>query len=280
MIVLGTNVYPARGAAAERQARAVAALAALPGVLAVNVTWPDEAVEVEGMRTVPALRRDSVEVTGRPGPRKPLITDLLDVLAGIAEREGADRFGFANSDIAVTPAAVEHARGSGAPALAFVRVDVEGPGGGVVGYSAGTDVVVFSLPFWRRHRRRFRPYLVGEPVWDFVYAALIAGAGGEIVSRLPLVVHEAHPQAWHGSPFAEYTRVLAALDRPLFARYMHYLAALERAGPALTQAEALLIQRAVFGARPSPGARVLQLARAAAAVARYAARRAAAAAGR
>src|SRR4029078_1275215 len=79
-------------------------------------------------------------------------------------------------------------------------------------------------------RGRFRPYIAGEPLWDNVYAAVMASHGRiEIVDVQPGIFHEQHAGAWGSGLFAEYNGMLAALDAPYFSRWAHYVAGVEAA---------------------------------------------------
>jgi hypothetical protein len=221
--------------------------------------------EVEGFATHPVLGLDSRIVTGRKGPRKPVLSELFDHLAAIAEREGCRWFGYANSDIAFTPAAVDTVVSGGRDAYAFSRMDVHPKTGrNIEMVTAGIDAFVISASWWRTHRRRFRAYIGGEPVWDNVYASiLLSHADAELLNREPLVRHERHPAGdWRGSPFADYLHYLASLDSLYFSRwavYHHLLLALR--GLRADKGAEMALQRDVFRRPPGPGDRLVQAAR-------------------
>ncbi|HEX2204635.1 MAG TPA: hypothetical protein VHG91_15105 [Longimicrobium sp.] len=273
-ILLGANAFAARGEAAGRQARALASWRALHGVRLANLQWADERVDVDGFATHAVLRLDSRAVTGRDGPRKPVASEVFDRLAEIAEAEGCRWILFANADVRLTQAAVDRVRSGGRSAYAFSRMDVDGETGEEVGMVlGGVDAVAFTVDAWRAHRRRFRPYPLGEPVWDNVYTSLLlAHADGVLLNREPLVLHERHPSSgWGTSPYAPYVQLLAALDRPYFdlwARYHHRLATLRARGAG--EDEEMALQRDAFSFRATPATRAVQALRAAKARVRYA----------
>lgn len=265
-LLLGVNAFDARGDAGRRQAEALDTWRALEGVRLANLQWPDDVFEFGGFATHPVLRGDSRTASGRQGPRKPLVSEAFDALAGIAAREGCRWFGYANSDIHWSPAAVARVMDGGLEAYAFSRMDFDpATGADLEMVPAGVDGFVLSVDWWARHRRRFRAYIGGEPVWDNVYAALVLRhARSVLVNREPLIRHERHPAGdWRRSPFVRYVAYLAALDRPDFTRwavYHHHLLLLRERGA--TPEEEDRLRDEVFRAPDSVSARLLQAARA------------------
>jgi hypothetical protein len=101
---------------------------------------------------------------------------------------------------------------------------------------------------WRRERRRFRPYIAGEALWDNVYVAVMASHGdADIVDLDPGIYHEQHAPSWGGGLYAEYNGYLAALDAPYFSRWAHYVAALQAARAAATPLDRDRLRADVFG---------------------------------
>ena len=276
-VVLGVNAFAARGEAADRQARALAAWPAPPGVHRVNLQWADDVHEAEGFQTLAVLAGDARRAAGVRGRRLPLMRECMDRLAEHARAVGAHAFAYANSDVALTPAAVELMRAGGHDGWAFSRMDVDpATGRELEVVTAGVDAVGARVEWWEAHRHRFRAYPGGEPVWDNVYAALLLAHGDSLLlNRGAWVLHERHaPGEWRASPYARYIQYLAALDRPYFSLWAEYhaaLAALRSRGAG--EDEELRLQRETFCRRPGTLARALQAARAAKATARWAARR-------
>ena len=272
-LLLGVNAFPAPGEGGARQARALESWRALRGVRLANLQWPDEVFEVDGFATHPVLAHDSRTASGRPGPRKPLVSEMFGHLASIAQREGCTWFGFANGDIQWTQAAADFAAARSLEAAAFSRMDVDSQTGrDLEMVTAGIDAFVFSVEWWRRHHHRFRGYIGGEPVWDNVYAAIVLRyARSYLVNREPLIRHERHPAGdWGKSPFAPYVAHLAALDRLDFSRWAvyHYELLRMRERGIDPDAEDRL-QHDVFHAPEPRSGRLLQSARAAKARAAY-----------
>ena len=189
-ILLGTSVS-GRAEAAAREAPAQDSLAALSSAgtaVCVNLTFHDDPPAASPLERCRHLRLDARLVSGVSGPRKPVVSEMLDVLASEAERRGIRRIGIVNGDIVVTPAAVEHAVITERSALAIARTDRGGDEPDAL-LRHGIDMFTFDVGVWRRERRRFRAYLLGEPVWDNVYAAVAVCHGGEIVNRAGLLLH-------------------------------------------------------------------------------------------
>jgi len=264
-VLLGTNAFPAPGEGGARQARALETWRALAGVRLANLQWPDEVFEVDGFATHPVLVHDSRTATGRAGPRKPLVNEMFGHLARIAEREGCAFFGFANGDIRWSQAAVDLAAERGLEAAAFSRMEIDPrTGADLKMVIPGIDAFVLSVDWWRRHHRRFRGYVGGEPVWDNVYTAIVLrNARSVLVNREPLIRHERHPAGdWSKSPFARYIAYLAGLDRLDFNRwalYHYHLLELRRRGSDSEVEDRL--QGEIFRAPDSIAGRLRQVAR-------------------
>jgi hypothetical protein len=275
-ILIGTNYYAARGDEARRQDGAINALRALSGIHAVNLQWPDDVYDVDGIATLTELRLDSRIVTGRDGRRKPIVSEVLGILAAAARQEGCRYFMFANADIEITQAAVALMEQDPREGFVFTRTDVD-PGtrasSGVMQF--GSDAFAFDTSWWMRNARRFRPYIAGEPVWDNVYTALLlTHANAEFVSREGLILHVRHEMQQQGSPFNDYTWYLAALDRPYFSLWAEFSAGLMRLpDPGFNATAVRALQARVFDARALRRGRVLQWARVQKARIRYAMRR-------
>ena len=197
----------------------------------VNLQFSDrrDVCEVDGFETLAILELDSNRVTGRRGPRKPVVNEVFTRLAHLAAERRVRYFGFTNADILFTSAAIDRIVRADHPAFVIARSDVDA--GRILNPGPllyGTDVFVVDASWWLAHQHEFRPYILGEGCWDNVYSAqLLCTAGGLLLNREPLVKHEAHPIAWHDSPFAEHNGYLAALDRMYFTRWVMYATRLE-----------------------------------------------------
>lgn len=252
------------GDTARREAAAQASLAALASshVECVNLGYVDDPPSEAALPQRRVLTRDAPRVAGVPGARKPVIPEMLDALATEASARGIPRIGLVNGDIIVLPEAIARVAALDRPAAAIARVDVGG-GAPDADLLYGVDMFVFDLAFWRRERRRFRPYLLGEAVWDNVYAAIAICHGGILLNRERLILHDRHPSATPGSPFERYVHLLAARDRSYFTLWCHYVAraeALRARGGSADEESAL--QREVFRA-PGAAAAAMDIGRAA-----------------
>ena len=231
MVLFGTQLYPTTADAFRRQQRAVSTLIDRSPLPPINLQFSDrrDVCEVDGCETVAILELDSNRITGRSGPRKPIVSELFTRLAELAVERHIRYFGFSNADILFTSAAIDRILCADHPAFLIARTDVDADGNlNPEPLLYGTDVFVVDASWWLAHQRRFRPYILGEGCWDNVYAAqLLSIAGGLLLNREPLVRHEAHPTTWHDSPFAEHNGYLAALDRMYFTRWVTYATRLE-----------------------------------------------------
>jgi hypothetical protein len=235
-MIVGTQVHEGDAAAVRRQQSAVAALSRLPGVQAVNVQFQKEPwVDVPGIEMMPALLHDSATAAGSPGRRKPLTRELFDVLARVAAVRGARYFAFVNSDILILPAALEALEREVRQTYAISRYDVDDlvadVGGGTL-LTAGIDMFVMSVDWWRRHCHRFRSYVIGDACWDNVYTAvMMCHSDGLIFNRERLILHERHASPWHDATTitARYNGFLAALDARYFSLWCEYFDRLEEA---------------------------------------------------
>ena len=190
-LLFGTNIHPATGDAARRQIRAMAVLRDLSPMSPVNLQFADrgDLQEFDGFDTLFVLQQDSNRVSGRPGVRKPVVNELFTRLAEAAVERDARYFGFTNSDIVFTPAAIERVQQGDRPAYLFARTDFDpGTERDTRPLIYGTDVFVVETTWWLSHQQQFRPYIVGEGCWDNVYTAqLLCWAGGLLLNREPLV---------------------------------------------------------------------------------------------
>jgi len=210
---------------------------ALTGVVPLNLQFRDGAAcEHAGVETAAVLTRDSIKTTTTaPGTmrRKPIAREVFDVLAIMAEARGYEYFACINADILVTSDALATVANTRCQTYAISRADVEDaaqPGAPTL-LTAGQDMFVVHVDWWRRNAWRFRPYIMGEMCWDVVYTAtMLCHSNGILLNREPLVVHERHAPAWHAdTPAARFNGMLAALDARYFSIWCRYWQALEAA---------------------------------------------------
>jgi hypothetical protein len=219
-MLIGTHTYAATGDAGRRQANAVASLLALRGVEIVNVQFIREPHRVGALEGLEKLVRDSTDVTGRRGSRRPVVREMFDVLASEAASRGHAYFCFTNGDIVWSQQAADWILAGGKQACIFSRQDFDGRTGADTRIElSGTDAFAIAAASWLPLRRRFRDYILGQPCWDNVYTSvLMTHVDAVIENRRGLVRHEQHTsETAAAEPFAAYIRLLAALD----ARYFH-----------------------------------------------------------
>jgi hypothetical protein len=273
-VLLAVNCYPAAGDTARRNEAALDSLRVLQNVALVNVQPVRQPHEVPGVRTIVTLRKDAAKVSGRVGPPKPIITEIIDAAAETAVTEGRAYVAFANSDVLVQQSAIDVILQQARETYVFSRMDFDPATGRDLGVLlAGSDVFVFTPAWWWANRRRFRDYILGEFVWDNVFTSItLCHSNGVLLNRAPHIRHERHQTSANAGrgAFASYTRLLSALDRPYFSIWAKYYAELVRLrASGASEADELTLQRAVFKFAPGVRGRAVQLARALKAMARY-----------
>jgi hypothetical protein len=224
-VVLGTHVYPASGSALSRMDAALHSWTELKGVSLVDLQFGGgTGSDRSPFKSRHVLTTDSTTITGREGPRKPVMSELLQQLAAVAAAEGSVYFGFSNADIHVSQHAIDLVSQSGLDAVVFTRMDVEAGTGRELGeFYSGQDTIFLNLDFYRRHQSRFRPYVVGEMPWDVVYTSIVLTHGNSrLVNRGAFTTHVAHETIWVDSPFGEHAWRLARLDWAYMARWYRF----------------------------------------------------------
>lgn len=244
-LVLGTHIYPATGAAADRMRRALDAWVDLPGVRLINLQFADDPGQTHpGFDTRAVLRKDSRAVTGRNGPRKPTMREMLDRLVEIAEATNATYAGFSNADILLSPRAIARVTHGRRDAVIFSRMDIDPLTEQPLGeFFSGQDTLFIRPAAYRAVRSRLRHYVVGEMPWDVIYTSvLLSHCDAELVNRGDDCRHIVHETIWTTSPFAPYAWRLAHMDWTYYARwYRYYNAAreLREAGRPAAEEDAL-----------------------------------------
>jgi hypothetical protein len=278
-ILIGLQLHPGDAGAERRQRAAVESLLRLEDIGAVNLQFQAGArQEHAGIATLAELREDATTVTGTSDRRKPIAREMFDVLAREAAGRGLRYFGFINADIVVTPAVLETVGRFGCDTYAISRHDVESfdqPDAAGSVLTPGVDMFVVSCEWWRRQCTRFRPYIVGETLWDNVFTAvMMCHSNGVVLNREPLILHERHEVSrLEPTPATRHNGFLAALDARYFSMWCEYWDALERVraarhGESDAAAEEVL-RRDAFVWRRSPADAVRQTIRAVRARAGY-----------
>ena len=205
-LLVGTHTFAAQVEAERRQAAGVSSLAALSGVEVVNLQFESDPHHIAGVETLASLCASSLTVTGRKGVRKPIMSEMFEVLAATAEARGIGWFCFTNADIIFSQAAIEWILGVPGEAAVLSREDFDPTGREAAKMElAGTDAFAIETRWWKSHRHLFRGYIAGDGGWDNVYTAvLLCHARGVIENRRPLIRHERHRRGpMISAPFGE-----------------------------------------------------------------------------
>lgn len=263
-MLIGLTAYGGDAAAMRRQHLAAEGLLRLADVEAVNVQFRSRPpATLTGIETLPVLSQDSLLIAG-PGRRcKAMTREVFDVLAETASARGHEQFCYINSDIVVLPAAIGTIARLSRQTLAISRHDVDSVDDlrGAAPLTAGIDMFVMSVAWWRRHANRFRPYVIGDGCWDNVYTAIMmCHSDGVVLNRDPLILHVRHETLWNDqTASARYNGFMAALDARYFnvwCQYWERLNLARRRGA--TPGEELELQEEMFVWRPSAAEAVRQ----------------------
>ena len=263
-MLIGLNAYPGDFDGVRRQEQAGRHLKRLRDVEAVNVQFrAGPASTLADIETQPVLSQDSTVIAGPGRRRKPITRELFEVIGRLASARGHRYFAYINSDIMVRPEAVDAVNRGARETYAISRHDVDSADDtrDAVAMTAGIDMFVCSVDWWTRHRRRFRPYVVGDACWDDVYTAvMMCHSDGVILNRDPLILHERHPTAWNDATLsARYNGFLAALDAGYFDLWCTYFHRLEQArASGASEAVEQRLREEVFVWRPSAAEAIKQ----------------------
>lgn len=270
-ITLGSNSYAAKGEERRRQDAALDSWRGLPGVDLVDLQFESGPAlpELPGFRQIRKMRQDSVQLTGAEGRRKPIVSEMFDLLAHEALRDGNDIFMFSNLDILLTPAtiaAVMAAAEDGCKAQVFSRMDFDGrTGADIATVFQGQDAFAVDARWWLEHRWRFRPYIIGETSWDNVYTAImICHAPTRLHNRETLARHEEHEVMWYDTPFRAHNLLLLTLDSYYHGDWCQFcdaLVALRADGHFADEAQEEALRRGSFRLRPSWRTRLVHVGR-------------------
>lgn len=272
---MGVQAYPVSGGARQRQDRALQALRDLEGVELVNLQFARNwtPINPDGFECLAVLEHDSVTATGAQGIRKPLMSELCCALGAEAHRRGSEYFCFTNSDIVFTQRAVDEMRDRGLEGYVFSRMEVDAATDANLEINlGGVDTIATRPGWWLANAYRFRPFIVGESLWDQLYASiLLRHADAMLFNVRPLIRHVMHPVAWsERGAYGDYNRYLAALDSHYFTLWCEYHAAREEwARRGGSEEENFDIQRSAFTRPWSRGTWPIQSLRRAKAWCRY-----------
>lgn len=127
------------------------------------------------------LNRSAVDLL--PGLKRalPVVKDVFDATAGVAQDHGAEFFIVLNNDILLTDEVLHLIRvllDRGYINIGVVRTDVEtfdnvSPKKWLGVHLSGIDLFVCNTEWWSCHRHLFGDYLLGVPYWDCVFSGIM-----------------------------------------------------------------------------------------------------------
>jgi hypothetical protein len=265
-VVLGVHAQSAAEASAEPMVRGLGSLRRLSGVERCNLQFADHDAgeDVPGFEACRVLTTDSRTVSGIEARRKPVVAEIFAWLAARALHGGSRYFAYLNAEAGLRQDVVDLARHDGRTAYVLARTSTDDCGAPGELQLAGIDGLIIDARWWLVNAWRFRPYILGEPIWDSVYASLcLCHGNGVLVYRPGELIHEGHPVAWRDGPCQDYLRLLAALDAPYLSLWCRFhAAAVESIGRVGGERDLQALARATFVWQPSRRLRLLQSARA------------------
>ena len=172
----------------------------------------DEPIEYQDFK-IPVtfkLEKSSRYLTGESEKDVPSIKEILDTLyKEIANDKNVTHFAYINSDCILTKNFVEYIQQNEVNAFAASRLDVEpfkhfkdikDKGINVIrSEPAGFDFFCFSKQWWKEYRHLFPDMLIGQPLFDVLYAGIIMLYGGKILNdpQKPIICHIHHENVSH-----------------------------------------------------------------------------------
>lgn len=253
-LLVGINYFAGSPDLIRRQHEAIEVLKGLRNVQAIDLQFRGATGGAGPIETVATLELDARKVSGLQGRPKPVLSEIFDTLAFQAQLRGCRTFCFINSDILLTQAAVDLILTGERESWLFSRMEYEPPGrSNPVLQLMGIDMFALDVEWWWENRSRFRPYILGDYLWDNIYTAIILShSNGLLLDDQAWIWHERHENvSSSSSPYAPFLQMLAGCDSLYFSKwavYHHHRLALRAAGK--PRAEEIALQQSVFGRTP------------------------------
>lgn len=271
-VLVGTHTFAASGTPAVRQKAAMLSLGDLRRTQAVSLEHAGSRMTppVSGVEYLPVLHQDSVQLTGTPGTRKAIASEVFGELAARAAAAGSRYFLYANGDVRLSQPVIDRVLRGDRLAYLFWRTDEDADGSNAGLMAEGIDAFAVDARWYAANAWRFRPYIIGERTWDNVYAAILgAEADAAFIAEPGWLRHERHERAWLDSPFHSYVRYLSALDHEYFSLWCQFWDRVRDRVQRGASDEIDAIAAEAFRRRPRRGRRAVQWGRRAKALIRY-----------
>ena len=140
----------------------------------------------------------------------PSIKDILDILyKKVQEDDTITHIAYINSDCILTKHFIDYMQQNDVPAFAASRLDIEPvnnfkeitqKGINVIrGEPAGFDLVCYKKEWWKEHKHLHPELLIGQPLFDVLYAGIIMLYGGKLLNdpQKPIICHIQHENVSH-----------------------------------------------------------------------------------
>jgi len=140
----------------------------------------------------------------------PSIKDMLEILYKKAQEDKTiTHLAYINSDCILTKHFIDYIQQNDVPAFAASRLDIEPvnsfkeikqKGINVTrSEPAGFDLVCYKKEWWKDHGHLHPEMLIGQPLFDVLYAGLIMLYGGKLLNdpQKPIICHIQHENVSH-----------------------------------------------------------------------------------
>lgn len=171
-IILGTNTFEKY----HRQDVAVQSWQKL-GIDIYDVQFTDTKSEYN-LNNLSVLTRSSKTELKKSVKRLPFVNDIVNILSEIS----CDYFIYTNSDVIIMPSLLQHIEKVKPDCMSCSRLDIcditcfdniKTEAKPVRWEIAGYDTFIFKKDWFLKHKKLFRDYYIGRPLWDVVYTGIM-----------------------------------------------------------------------------------------------------------
>ena len=182
-------------------------------IVPLNICYEDEVITPDQWNVLPELKQSANIKLKVVGKRKPFVDDIFNLACSWAEQNGAGWFAYTNNDIIITAKLIKTVFkliSEGFETIIVSRNEIdtydkhsEAILGGLL--YGGSDVFFINVNWWRRNKRRFHSYILGERAWDNAYTSIMmCHSKGRILYINGLCLHVRHHTDWLTGDYASY----------------------------------------------------------------------------